>query len=178
MDLLISKHFYLACFPVGPVDTFHSLPGTSKHSRVYWSGFAMIILCFKQTPKSVLLRTHTFSCLRICELSRTPSAWLCWVLDYSYVEFRSPLCDFSFWTSDHRGHVFFLLVEDRISRAEQSYAVASEPSTCIMPAQISSTKATRVSRPNITKRGWEDEYLPNNTVFQNKDEKEVSEDHV
>lgn len=142
MGLLISQHFYLSCFPVGPVDTFHSLPGTPKHSRVYWPGFAMIILCFKQSPKSVLLRAQTFSCLRICGLPRTPRAWLYWALHYSYVEFRSPRCDFSFGTSDHQGHVFFLLVEDRISRAEQSYAVASELSTCIMPAQISSTKAT------------------------------------
>lgn len=107
MGLLISQHFYLSCFPVGPVDTFHSLPGSPKHSRVYWPGFAMIILCFKQTPKSVLLRAHTFSCLRICGLPRTPRAWLCWALHYSYVEFRSPRCDFSFGTSDHQGHVFF-----------------------------------------------------------------------
>lgn len=84
---------------------------------------------------------------------RTPRAWLYWAPDY--VEFKS-LCDFSFWTNEHWGYVFvFPLVKDRISRAEQSYAVTSEPSACIMPAQISPTKTTRVSRPYVTKRGWE-----------------------
>lgn len=69
--------------------------------------------------------------------------------------------------------------EGRISRAEHSYAVASEPLTYIMPTQISSTKATHVSRLNTMKRGWRNRYLPNNnTIFQNKGKKEVNKDHV
>lgn len=151
---------------------------TPKHSRVYWSGFAMIILCFKQAPKSMLLRAHTFSCLRICGLPRTPRAWLYWALDYLMLSLGL-LCVISHSGPVTTRHIFFLLlVEDRISRAEQSYAVASEPSTCIMPAQNLSTKANRVSTPNVTKRGMEEEYLPNNTICRNKGGKEVSEDLV
>lgn len=171
--LLISQHFYLSCFPVDPLDTFHFLPGTPKHSSVlvrfcYWSGF-------KQISASKSKYFFLLKDLWVVQNSQDLAVFvprLCWVqvsFVWLLILVQWPLGTCCFFSWRKTGY-------QELSKVMQ-WHLNLPLASCLL--RFHQLKQFECPDPMSRRgRGWEDEYLPNNTVCWNKGEKEVSKDHV